>query len=89
MSLKDKVIHIIIPYAMGAKEFDEKKFELEMRQAVKYYLGRKQYAEIEEVLSQIDKNIDISVENVEIRKKMHNVIRRLRNFAHLYRSLSR
>ena len=91
MTLKDKIVHSIIPYAMGVKDFDEKTFELELRNILKYYLSRKEFTatEIEKVLLQIDKNLDEAIKDIEVRKKMHNILRRVSNFARLYKNLSR
>jgi hypothetical protein len=91
MPLKDKIIEYIIPYAMGTVEFDETKFEQGLRHLLRYYLARKEYtyAEIDEALARIDTNLDGAIENVEMRKKIRNAIRRVRNFARLYKNLIR
>jgi len=91
MPLKDKIIHFIIPYAMNTKEFDEAKFERELRNIMRYYLARKEFtaAQILAVIDNIDKNLDAAIDDKEMCKKMHNVLRRVKNFSKLYKNLNR
>lgn len=89
--IKDKIIEFIIPYAMGTVEFDEVKFEQELRHLLRYYLAREEYTykEIDEALTKIDANLESAIENVEMRKKIRNALRKVKNFARLYKNLMR
>ena len=102
MHLKDKIVQLIIEFVMNHGHTTGEKlekelaiFETNLRKDVKWYLTRDEYKkEVEETIKQVDKNLESSLKSIPLDdpsflKKLHNILRRAQNFAHLYVSLSR
>jgi len=100
--IKDNVINLIIAFVRdhghdtgSVLDTAFNGLEIELRETVSWHMKRDEYkAEVVPTLKKIDSNLDTSLKHITFDDpkfiiKMHNILRNVSNFAHIYINLSK